>query len=76
MTKALNDDGYVLMVNIDLSAAFDVVNIDLLYHKLMPLGPTNPIVDDSDFKLSKFDSRFRSNSDSNEKIASTIAILI
>ena len=42
--------------------------------KLRQCGPTNRIVDDSDFKPSKFDCRLWSDLDSNEKIVSSIAI--
>ena len=41
-----------------------------------PCGLTNWIVNDSDFKPSEFKCRLRSDSDSNDKIISTIAILI
>ena len=41
-----------------------------------PCGLTNWIVNDSDFKPSEFKCRLRSDSDSNDEIISTIAILI
>ena len=44
--------------------------------KLMRLGVTNQIVDDSDSKPVNFDRRFRSDSKSNDKFELTIAIWI
>ena len=38
IARALDEDNYVLMVSVDLSAAFDVVNIDLLMKRLRILG--------------------------------------
>jgi exonuclease III len=38
IARALDDDNYVLMASVDLSAAFDVVNIDLLMKRLRILG--------------------------------------
>ena len=48
----------------------------LISGKLMQLGVTNLMVDDSDFKLVDFDCRFRSDSDFNDEIESRIAISI
>ena len=42
--------------------------------KVRGCGPTNQIVDNSDFKPSKFDCQLRSESDSKDDIMSTIAI--
>ena len=42
----------------------------------MQIGLTNQIVDDSDSKLSYFDRRFQSDSDSNDVFESMIAISI
>ena len=44
--------------------------------KLMRLGLTNQIVDNSDFKQVDFDRQFLSNLKSNDKSESTISILI
>ena len=44
--------------------------------KLMQLGLQNQIVDDSDFKPSKIDHQFRSDSDNNDEIVLLITILI
>ena len=38
IARALDDDNYVLMASVDLSAAFDVVNIDLLLEHLRVIG--------------------------------------
>ena len=38
IARSLDDDNYTLMASIDLSAAFDVVNIDLLMKRLRILG--------------------------------------
>ena len=38
MARALDDDNYVLMASLDLSAAFDVVNINLLMKRLKRLA--------------------------------------
>ena len=38
IARALDDDNYVLMASLDLSAAFDVVNIDLLMKRLRIIG--------------------------------------
>ena len=38
IARALDDDKYVVMASIDLSAAFDVVNIDLLMKRLRIIG--------------------------------------
>ena len=38
MQKEAIDNNFALMASIDLSAAFDVVNVDLLIHRLMVIG--------------------------------------
>ena len=38
IARALDEDNYVVMASIDLSAAFDVVNIDLLMKRLRIIG--------------------------------------
>ena len=38
VARALDDDNYVLMASLDLSAAFDVVNVDLLMKRLKIIG--------------------------------------
>ena len=38
IARSLDEDSYVLMASIDLSAAFDVINIDLLIRRLEILG--------------------------------------
>ena len=38
IARSLDEDGYVLMASINLSAAFDVINIDLLIKRLTILG--------------------------------------
>ena len=44
VARALDDDNYVLMASIDLSAAFDVVNIDLLVKRLEIIGLPEDVV--------------------------------
>ena len=44
IARALDDDNYVLMASLDLSAAFDVVNIDLLMKRLVILGLPNDVL--------------------------------
>ena len=44
IARALDEDNYVLMSSIDLSAAFDVVNIDLLLTRLAVLGIPGDVV--------------------------------
>ena len=51
-------------------------HFELNSSKLMRLGPTNWIVDNSDIKPFKFDGRLQSDSDSNDDIVLTIEILI
>ena len=38
ISRALDDDNYVAMASIDLSAAFDIVNVDLLIKRLRRVG--------------------------------------
>ena len=38
IARALDEDNYALMASVDLSAAFDVVNIDLLMERLRVIG--------------------------------------
>ena len=45
LTKALEKGEYALMSSIDLSAAFDVVNVDLLLKRLNILGLPNDVID-------------------------------
>ena len=54
--------------------AVSIKNYIREHFKLRRCGPMNEIIDNSDFKLSKFDRRLRS--DSNDDIVSTIAIWI
>ena len=44
IARALDGDNYVLMASIDLSAAFDAVNIDLLIKRLEIIGLPDDIV--------------------------------
>ena len=44
IARALDEDNYVLMASLDLSAAFDVVNIDLLLIRLRVIGLPEDIV--------------------------------
>ena len=44
IARALDDDNYVLMASLDLSAAFDVVNIGLLMKRLRILGLPDDIL--------------------------------
>ena len=55
---------------------FEIVEPNLLQIKLMGLGVTNRMVDDSDFKWANFDCRFRSDWDFNNDFDWTIAISI
>ena len=45
IARALDDSNYVLMASVDLSAAFDVVNIDLLIERLRIIGLPSDVVD-------------------------------
>ena len=38
LARALNDDNYAIMASLDLSAAFDVVNVDLLLKRMKIIG--------------------------------------
>ena len=42
--RALDDDHYVALASINLSAAFDIVDVDLLIKRLVILGLTNDVV--------------------------------
>ena len=44
LAKALDGDNYALMASLDLSSAFDVVNIDLLIKRLIIIGIPDDIV--------------------------------
>ena len=44
LARALNDDNFALMSSLDLSAAFDVVNIELLLKRLRIIGLPDDIV--------------------------------
>ena len=44
IARALDDDNYVLMASIDLSAAFDVINVDLLLKRLKIVGLPDDVV--------------------------------
>jgi hypothetical protein len=43
--RALDEDKFVLVSNLDLSSAFELVNIKLLIKKLKILGLPNDVVD-------------------------------
>ena len=45
IAHALDEDNYALMASVDLSAAFDVVNIDLLMKRLRVIGLPEDILD-------------------------------
>ena len=45
IAKALDDDEFGLVASLDLSAAFDIVNIDLLVKRLKKVGLPNDVVD-------------------------------
>ena len=45
IASALNDDNFVIMASLDLSAAFDVVNIELLVKRLKIIGLPSDIVE-------------------------------
>jgi hypothetical protein len=44
IARALNDDEYALMASLDLSSAFDVVNVDLLIKRLNIMGLPSDII--------------------------------
>ena len=44
ITRALEDDNFVALASIDLSAAFDIVDVDLLIKRLVILGLPNDVV--------------------------------
>ena len=60
----------------DWQLLHDVLLAGPISTKLMRLGLTNWIIDDSDFKPVNFDRRFQSDSKSNDEFESTIAISI
>ena len=41
ITRALDDDEFVVLASIDLSAAFNIVDVDLLIKRLVILGLPN-----------------------------------
>ena len=45
IAKALDDDNFVLMASLDLSAAFDVVNVELLLKRLKIVGLPEDIIE-------------------------------
>ena len=45
LAKALDHGNFVLLASLDLSSAFDVVNIDLLIKRLMKIGISKDVVD-------------------------------
>ena len=45
ISRALEDDNYVAMASLDLSSAFDVVNIPLLIKRLKIVGLPDDVVD-------------------------------
>ena len=44
IARALNEDNYVIMASLDISAAFDVVNTDLLLKRLRIMGLPDDVV--------------------------------
>ena len=44
ITRALDDDYYVLVASLDVSAAFDVVNINLLLKRLRIIGLPSDVI--------------------------------
>ena len=44
ISRALDDDDFVALASIDLSAAFDIVDVDLLIKRLVILGLPNDVV--------------------------------
>ena len=45
LASALNDHNFAIMASLDLSAAFDVANIELLVKRLKIIGLPNDVVD-------------------------------
>ena len=45
IARALDDNKYVLMASLDLSAAFDIVNVPLLVKRLRVIGLPNDVVE-------------------------------
>ena len=45
ISRALDEDEYVLLASIDLSSAFDLVNVDLLIKRLQKIGLPEDIID-------------------------------
>ena len=45
IARALDDNHLVLLASLDLSAAFDIVNVDLLLRRLTVIGLPNDVVD-------------------------------
>ena len=45
IARALDDDSYAVMANLDLSAAFDVVDINLLLKRLKLIGLPKDVID-------------------------------
>ena len=44
IARALNDDEHGLMLSLDLSSAFDMVNVRLLFERLNIIGHTSDMV--------------------------------
>ena len=44
LARALNDDNYAIMATLDLSSAFDVVNVELLLKRLEVMGLPRDII--------------------------------
>jgi predicted house-cleaning noncanonical NTP pyrophosphatase (MazG superfamily) len=45
ISRALDDDDYVLTTSIDLSSAFDLVNVDLLIKRLIKIGLPEDLIE-------------------------------
>ena len=45
IARELDDDQYALMASLDLSAAFDVVNVKLLIKRLKTMGLPNELIE-------------------------------
>ena len=45
ISRALDDDNYVLTTSIDLSSAFDLVNVDLLIKRLIKIGLPEDLIE-------------------------------
>ena len=45
IARAANDDNYVVMASLDLSAAFDLVNVELLVKRLRTIGLPSDLID-------------------------------